>query len=241
MIGIFDSGIGGVTVLKELIKKMPQEKYIYYSDSKNCPYGDKSTEELKSIVSEVIVYLINKGCNTIIIACNTASTLSEYLREKFDVLIIAIEPAYKMVYDYAYDKKTLVLATKRTIESEKFKTLFEKYDNHKTIIHSCSGLADLIEKGNNEDIDEYLKNNLSQFVGVECVVLGCTHYPLIKDNIKKVLGDVIFFDGSLGVSNRAYELLSKNNLSSDKEGKIEFYDSSNSDVKKNRFFEILYN
>ena len=241
MIGIFDSGIGGVTVLKELIKKMPQEKYIYYSDSKNCPYGDKSTEKLKKIVSEVIDYLISKGCNTIIIACNTASTLSEYLREKYDVLIIAIEPAYKMVYDYAYDKKALVLATKRTIESEKFKTLFEKYDNNKTIIYSCSGLADLIEKGNNEDIDEYLKNNLSQFVGVECVVLGCTHYPLIKDNIKKVLGDVIFFDGSLGVSNRAYELLSKNNLSSDKEGKIEFYDSSNSDVKKNRFFEILYN
>ena len=241
MIGIFDSGIGGVTVLKELIKKMPQEKYIYYSDSKNCPYGDKSTEELKSIVSEVIVYLINKGCNTIIIACNTASTLSEYLREKFDVLIIAIEPAYKMVYDYAYDKKTLVLATKRTIESEKFKTLFEKYDNHKTIIHSCSGLADLIEKGNNEEIDEYLKNNLSQFVGVECVVLGCTHYPLIKENIRKVLGDVIFFDGSLGVSNRTYDLLSKSNLLVGNNGSVQFFDSSYDLTKKNRFFEILYN
>ena len=239
MIGIFDSGIGGVTVLKKIVELLPNEKYIYYSDSINAPYGDKTEEELKKITSNVVSFLINKGCKIIIIACNTASTLSEYLRKNFDVPIVAIEPAYKMVYDYAYDKNTLVMATKRTLESDKFRRLYEKYNNHKTILLPCSGLADLIEEGNKNKINNYLVDKLSEYKDIECVVLGCTHYPLIKNNISNILGDVEFFDGSLGVSKLVYEKL-KDFASSDKSNfDIKFIDSNNSFDKEKRFFSIL--
>lgn len=241
MIGIFDSGIGGVTVLKKLIELLPNEKYLYYSDSINSPYGDKSEEELKIIVSNVVSYLISRGCKIIVIACNTASTLSDYLREKFNVLFVAIEPAYKMAHDFAYDKKILVMATNRTIESEKFQKLYNKYDNSDTILLPCSGLADLIEKDLDKDIDLYLRENLTKYIGVECVVLGCTHYPLIKSNIQKVLGNVEFFDGSVGVSKRVYDLLEKHNMLSDSNSSVEFFDSSLDKTKKDRFFQILNN
>ena len=138
-IGIFDSGIGGVTVLKEILKILPKENYFYYSDSKNNPYGERQNNEIKAICDNITNYLLKKNCKIIVIACNTASAKAvKFLREKHkDITFIAIEPAYKMVYDYAYDKPTLVMATKGTIESEKFNLLLKKYDNHKTFLLSC--------------------------------------------------------------------------------------------------------
>ena len=135
-IGIFDSGIGGVTVLKEILKILPNENYIYYSDSKNNPYGDKNDEEIIKICDDIVNKFIQQKCKAIVIACNTASAKAvKYLREKYkEEIIIAIEPAYKMVHDFAYDKCTLVMATKGTIESEKFHNLLRKYDNHQTFL-----------------------------------------------------------------------------------------------------------
>lgn len=173
-IGIFDSGIGGVTVLKEIIKVLPKENYIYYSDSKNNPYGDKSDNEILEICDNIVKYLINRDCKVIVIACNTASAKAvTYLRNKYkSIPFIAIEPAYKMVHDFAYDNPTLVMATKGTIESEKFNILYNKYDNHKTTILPCIGLADLIEEGNKEKIEKYLKDLLKKYKGkVKNVVL----------------------------------------------------------------------
>lgn len=142
MIGIFDSGIGGVTVFREILKKLPNYSYIYYSDSKNNPYGDKTYEELIEITENIVDYLVSYGCKIIVIACNTASAIcKDYLRSKFSIPIVAIEPAYKMVYDTNYDGKTLILATKGTLESEKFQELYHKYDNHNTSIYECVGLA----------------------------------------------------------------------------------------------------
>ena len=173
-IGIFDSGIGGVTVLKEIVKIMPKENYIYYSDSKNNPYGDKSDEEVKDLCDSIVKKLIAKDCKVIVIACNTASAMAkDYLREKYkNIPIIAIEPAYKMVYDYSYNTATLVMATKGTIESEKFKLLLTKYNNNNTILIACSGLADLIEEGDKKKIKKYLHKNLKKYKNkVESVVL----------------------------------------------------------------------
>lgn len=198
-IGIFDSGIGGVTVLKEIIKLLPNEDYIYYSDSKNNPYGDKNDDELNLICDNITKHLLEKNCKIIVIACNTASAKCvNYLREKYkSTLFIAIEPAYKMVYDYAYEKPTLVMATKGTIESERFNLLLKKYDNHKTYLLPCIGLANIIEEGNHEKIVNYLQENLSKYKGtIQNVVLGCTHYPLVQDEIKNVLGEVTFFNRS---------------------------------------------
>ena len=173
-IGIFDSGIGGVTVLREIINLLPNEKFIYFSDSKNNPYGDKEDYEIKTRCDEITKFLLEKSCKLIVIACNTASArAANFLREKYkDLPIIAIEPAYKMVYDYAYEKTTLVMATKGTIESEKFNLLYHKYNNYKTYILPCVGLADIIEEGNKEKLDKYLNKNLGIYKGkVQNVVL----------------------------------------------------------------------
>ena len=174
MIGIFDSGIGGVTVLKEILKILPNENYIYYSDSKNNPYGDKSDQEIFDICDNIVSDFVKQKCKAIVIACNTASAKSaKQLREKYPrIPIIAIEPAYKMVYDFAYEKTTLVMATKGTIESEKFNLLYHKYNNYKTYILPCVGLADIIEKGNKEELIKYLNKNIGIYKGkVENVVL----------------------------------------------------------------------
>ena len=245
-IGIFDSGIGGVTVLKEIIKILPNENYIYYSDSKNNPYGDKSDEEIFNICDKIVKKFIEQKCKAIVIACNTASAkAAKKLREKYsEEIIIAIEPAYKMVHDFAYEKPTLVMATKGTIESEKFHKLYEKYDNHKTYLLACKGLADIIEEGNEEKIQNYLAENLSEYVEkVENVVLGCTHYPLVQEQIKQVLGNVKFFNGAPNLAKHLKDILEENNLENDlkNKGKIEFIDSSNSKYKEIRFYKYLEN
>ena len=166
-IGIFDSGIGGVTVFKEIKKLLPNEAYIYYSDSKNNPYGDKSNDEIIDICDKITKYFINRDCKAVVIACNTASAEAvDYLRKKYnDIDFIAIEPAYKMVYDYSYNEPTLVMATKGTIQSEKFNVLYNKYNNKNTELVSCTGLADIIEEGDEEKIKRYLQENLSKYKG----------------------------------------------------------------------------
>lgn len=243
-IGVFDSGIGGVTVLKEIINILPNEKYIYYSDSKNNPYGDKSDQQINTFCENIVEFFITKKCKAIVIACNTASAKSvKYLREKYkNIPFVAIEPAYKMVYDYTYDEPTLVMATKGTIESEKFSLLYHKYDNHKTILLPCVGLADIIEENNEEKIKIYLKEHLEIYKGkVKNVVLGCTHYPLIKQEIKQVLGDVQFFDGAPYLAKHLRELLKEKGLINNQtiENTIQFIDSLNDEQKKKRFFEII--
>ena len=243
-IGIFDSGIGGVTVLKELLKVLPNENYIYYSDSRNNPYGDKSDKQINELCEYIVKLFIKQKCKAIVIACNTASAKSaQYLRDKYqDIPFIAIEPAYKMVYDYAYSEPTLVMATKGTIESEKFNLLYHTYDNHKTILLPCVGLADIIEEGNKDKIKAYLKEHLEPYRGkVKNVVLGCTHYPLIQDEMQEVLGQVTFFNGASYLAKHLQEVLEEKDLANnmEKKGIIQFIDSSNDEQKKKRFYELI--
>lgn len=240
MIGVLDSGLGGVTVLRELVKTIKNAKFLYYSDSANNPYGDKSSEEVYSIVKNIVDFFLSKGCVAIVIACNTASAMCvKRLRGEYPkTLFIAIEPAYKMVYDYNPGGKTLVMATKGTIESEKFLTLYHKYDNKNTILLPCSGLAELIEEGNDVKIEQYLKENLNEYKGVDNVVLGCTHYPIIKNSIRKVLGDVKFFDGSVGVSKELARQLELRNITFDKNNRTSF-DFINTSGDPNRVIRFM--
>lgn len=248
-IGIFDSGIGGVTVLKEIIKILPDENYIYISDSKNNPYGDMKKEKIIKRCEEITKCLIENKSKVIVIACNTASAIaSEFLRKKYkNIPIIAIEPAYKMVYDHNYDKETLVMATKGTIESEKFNLLYKKYNNHKTQLLECVGLAEIIEEGNKEKIVKYLDENIGKYKGkIKNVVLGCTHYPLIEKEIKNILGkNVRIFNGAKNVAIHLKDVLEKDGLinNREKKGKVEFLDTSleieKRKNKKKRFFELI--
>lgn len=243
-VGVFDSGIGGVTVLKEILKILPNENYYYYSDSIHNPYGDKDDETIIQYCDKIVKELLNKKCKVVVIACNTASAKAvKFLRKKYvNIPIVAIEPAYKMVHDFAYDKTTLIMATKGTIESEKFHNLYEKYNNNKTYLLECRGLADIIEEGNEIKIKEYLVKNLSMYSGkVQNVVLGCTHYPLIESEIEQVLGHVQFFNGAPNLAQYLKKILEINNLlnNSKTKGKVVFFDSSNSKNKKERFIKIL--
>lgn len=240
MIGIIDSGIGGVTIFREILKSIPKGRFIYYSDSINNPYGDKSKKEILDILDNVVTKLIDMGCTIIVIACNTASSIGvSYLREKYrKILFIATVPAYKMVHDYNPQGKTLVMATRGTIESEKFLELYHKYDNQNTILLSCIGLAELIE--NNQDVRKYLNELLGKYKDIDNVVLGCTHYPLIKSEIKKILGDVTFYDGSKGVTKELLRVLKMHNIKYESdELKIKFIDSSQNEFKEKRFWELL--
>lgn len=248
-IGYLDSGIGGITVLRETVKILPNENYYFFSDSINNPYGDKSDEEIISRCFEIVNYLIKeKNCKAIVIACNTASAKAvKALRAKItDIPIVAIEPAYKMVHDHNPEGKTLIMATKGTIASEKFRRLYYSYYNYNTSLISCAGLADLIEQDRQEELEEYLKNRLGSYAGkVQNVVLGCTHYPLAKKQIANVLGDVEFYDGAIGVSNRLKSLLEEADALNDQteKGHIDFEDSSltkeQQNAKRERFFKLF--
>ena len=239
-IGFFDSGIGGVTVLRECLKVVPNFEYLYYSDSFNNPYGDKSNEEVLRISSYITQYLIDNECKIIVIACNTASAICvEYLRRTYpDVYFIAIEPAVKCAYDNLEDG-TLIMATKGTMDSEKFNILYDKYHRDNFYLKSCVGLANLIENKDIDGIKNYLENNLSDYKDkIHSVVLGCTHYPLIKEEIRDILGDVTFYDGSIGVAKRLKRIIIDNGFISDNSGVI-FVDSSNNKDKEKRFRELL--
>lgn len=240
-IGFLDSGIGGVTVLKECVKLNPDFEYIYYSDSFNNPYGDKEHGELIEIVDKIVCRLISDGCLIIVIACNTASCIcASYLRNKYpDIKFIAIEPAIKLVHDKGSDDNTLIMATRGTMDSEKFHALYDKYSGNNCYLLSCVGLANLIENGDLEELDKYLNENLNYYKDkVSSVVLGCTHYPLIKSKIKSVLGEVNFYDGSVGVACQLVRIIKDNEYISTGNG-ISFVDSSNDNNKKVRFFDIL--
>jgi len=238
-IGFFDSGIGGATVLKECIKLRPNYEYIFYSDSKNNPYGDKTKEEVIGFSEKITDYMIEKGCKIIVIACNTASAMAvKSLREKYkDITFIAIEPAIKLAYDK--NGGTLIMATKGTLDSEKFHTLYEKYHTEHYYLLPCVGLANLIESSTSDKVEEYLKENLEQYVGkIQNVVLGCTHYPLVKDTISDILGKVNFFDGAIGVAKQLSRIIDENGFEETKSS-ITFIDSSGAPEKEKRFYEFL--
>ena len=207
----FDSGIGGATILREVVKLLPNEGYIYYADSINNPYGEKSKEELFGIVDNVVKNLLEYNPKIIVCACNTATAMVlTDIRAKYpDIVFIGTEPAVKVVFDNYKDKKSIVLTTKGTGESEKFLELFHKYETDNCTLVPAPELANLIE--NNKDTSFYLSNLLKEYVGTEVVVLGCTHFPLVEDEIKNVLGDALFVDGSIGIANRINSLIKKNN------------------------------
>lgn len=206
----FDSGIGGSTILKEVMKLLPNENYIYYADSINNPYGQKTKEKLFDVVDSVVKKLLKFDPKVIVCACNTATEMVlNDIREKYpNTLFVGTEPAVKIVYDKYPDKKSIVMTTKGTHDSERFQKLFEKYKTVDSTLIEANELAGLIENG--EDAFPYLNSLLKDYKGNEIVVLGCTHFPLVKDEIKKILGPVTFIDGGIGIAKRIDSLIEKN-------------------------------
>ena len=242
-IGILDSGLGGLSILKELIKVLPNEDYLFYEDSINNPYGSKSDVELLKIVSNIVEFLLKNNCKIIVIACNTATTSCiEELRKMYpNTIFVGTVPAIKMAYDNNY-KNTVILSTPYTMNSKRVSELINDYRNSDQVITNVSGenLANLIELDKKDEIDVLLNRLLSPYKNCDSIVLGCTHYPLIKDRIKRVVPNAELLDGSLGVAREVKHQLTINNLLNTKStlGDIKIVNSKDKALV-DRSFEIL--
>ncbi|MDO5451489.1 MAG: glutamate racemase [Candidatus Saccharibacteria bacterium] len=208
-VGVFDSGKGGTTVLAAIERELPDVEYKYIADSKNCPYGEKSDAELMQIVERHVENLRDWGAKIIVIACNTATTRCiEEMRKRYpDLLFVGTEPAIKMAAGLGA-KKVLVMATPGTVAAERTMRLLEENRNpgQEIDLLACVGLADAIERGIGvrERLGELL-DGIEQ--DIQVVVLGCTHYSLIKTEIQKYLPGAKLIDGNEGVAKRVRELV----------------------------------
>ena len=219
-IAVIDSGVGGISVLKELIKLMPNENYIYFGDNKNAPYGNKTTDAVRALMFSNVSMLLEKGAKAIVIACNTATGASvRALREMYpDINIIGIEPAIKPTIKYKKHSNVLVMATPLTLKQEKFEELLYRFcDDVNIMTLACPGLMEFVEEGKTEgaELEAFLKKLFSEVEGInfESVVLGCTHYPHVKDTIKKILGnDIMIFDGGEGTARETKRKLGESGL-----------------------------
>ena len=209
-IGVFDSGKGGTVILEAIKKNLPHEQYMYIGDSENCPYGEKTDEELMKIVCEIVERLKDWGAKIIVIACNTATTRCiDRLRELYpDLVFVGTEPAVKLAVDTGLNN-VLVMATPGTIHSERMMSLIKENQKpgQKIDLLACAGLADAIERG--ENIDVVLDGLIGKMGTYDVVVLGCTHYSLIKERIQKYFPNAKLIDGSEGVANRVSKLVLK--------------------------------
>ena len=236
-IGVLDSGLGGLSVLREAIKIMPSENFIYYGDSKNAPYGVKNSEQVKKLTFDVVEYLLCRGVKGIMVACNTATSAAvAELRIKYtDIPIVGIEPALKPAANSSKEGKILVMATPMTLKEVKFHKLLDRYRDMREIEPvPCGGLMEYVEQGilEGEELDAYLREKLEPFMDtkISSIVLGCTHYPFVRSAIAKVVGqDIDIIDGSLGTSRELMRRLKEKDLLNDsmEKGTIEMINSSN--------------
>ena len=216
-IGVFDSGIGGYSVLEKIKELMPEQECIYYKDSDNLPYGNKSDVELFKIGYDIVSYLVSQGCAIVVIACNTMTTKCiKKLRESFpDIIFVGTEPAIKVACDRNY-KNILVMATPATIKSECVSRLIKnnKKDFQNIYLVPCEGLARAIEDDEKDKIKQILENLLEKYkdYNIDCIVLGCTHYTFVKKEISDVI-DADFVDGALGVAKQVQRKLKKDFIS----------------------------
>ena len=226
-IGVFDSGVGGVSVLKELMALKPRENYNYLGDSANAPYGAKTTEQVKQRTLEVAEYLWSLGAKCLVVACNTATAAAIIaLREKYpDRIIIGIEPALKLAADRHPGGRIGVMATEVTLREEKFAALTARCQESCTVIPLPSpGIVELVEADTIESEAGYalLEKELGPYVGkLDAVVLGCTHYPFAAKVIRDILGEnVDIVQGGPGTARETQRRLAEADLLNDGSGSL---------------------
>ena len=249
-VGVFDSGVGGISVLRELVKIMPNENYIYLGDSINAPYGTREVEQIRELTIENVEKLMSMGAKAIVVACNTATSAAvRVLRQMYpQVPLVGIEPAIKPAVEYRKHSRIIVMATPMTLKQEKFQKLMEKYADKADIVPlPCPGLMEFVERGDLEGEDLY--NYLSILFGsvnqkeIDSVVLGCTHYPFARNAIKNVLGEnVKIFDGGEGTAREMKRRLTEAELinSNKNRGKVKFINSKDTKEEK-ELCEFLLN
>jgi len=198
LIGVFDSGVGGLSILDEALRQLPEHDYIYLADSANAPYGEKSSEWIAQRSLSICKHLVDSGCDAIVVACNTATAKAiEHIRRELpNTPMVGVEPGIKPAAMRSENGIVGVLATEATLNSDKFNALLATLPNDCQFIKQAgAGLVPLIESGhaNSEDTLELLAKYLEpiQDAGADTLVLGCTHYPFLRKAIRKLLGDSI--------------------------------------------------
>lgn len=238
-IGVLDSGLGGISVLRELVKLMLGEDFIYYGDSANAPYGTRTPEEVIDLTKKDVEFLLERGAKAIVVACNTATSVAiKELRAAYEEVlpVIGIEPALKPAVKAKEHSKVVVMATPMTLSQTKFNSMMHIYEDDANIIKMpCPGLVEYIESGvlDGPVLDAYLEKQFAPYdkAEIDAVVLGCTHYPLIREVIQKHLPGVFVYDGGFGTAKQTKRRLAERGLLSDREsgGKVEIFNSRNTE------------
>ncbi len=249
-IGVFDSGVGGISVLKELYALMPCENYIYFGDSANAPYGSKEPSCVKELTAKNIERLIMMGAKACVIACNTATSVAAaHLREEYkDFPIIGVEPALKPAVLSKENSTVVVMATPITLKEKKFASLMASFENDAKIIPlPAPCLAAMIEDGilEGEKIENYIEELFAPLKEekIDSVVLGCTHYPFIKKTLSEVLGkDVKIFDGGFGTAKETKRRIEERNELNDcrDKGEVTFLSSKEGSEELEFYKKLFY-
>ncbi len=248
-IGFFDSGVGGTSIWKELIKLLPNENTIYLADSSNAPYGKKSKDEIIALSEKNTEFLLEKNCKMIVVACNTATTNAiAHLRSKYDVAFIGIEPAIKPAALHTKTMSVGVLATQGTLSSALFAKTSGTFAKDVQVVEQVGhGLVELIESGEKDTpamdalLNMYLQPMLKQHI--DHLILGCTHYPYLIPNIEKIVGaNVRIIDSGFAVSKQIENILASQNLlnSEAKRGNYDFYINTETDVLRSLLKDIPF-
>jgi|SRR3989344_40950 len=229
-IGIFDSGVGGLSILLEIQKLLPRETIIFVADQSFVPYGGKTKEQLLERVIKIIEFLRKKNVKAVIMACNTATVYTvEEMRQKFQMPIIGTVPVIKTIASISKTKKTAVFSTPATAQSTYLDGLINKFAGGMEVTKvGGTGLEELVEEGelDSPEINAILQKELLPLVasGVDAIALGCTHYPFLRTNIEKIVGKgVTVVDSGGAVSRRVKEVLTNNDGLSEQKGQGEYY------------------
>lgn len=235
-VGFFDSGLGGISVLKGTLSVLPGEDYLYFGDSANAPYGVRTVEEVQALSRRAAELLLERGAKALVIACNTAtSAAAAMLREAYpQIPIIGTEPAVKPAVQAHPGGRILVLATAMTLQEEKFRLLWEQFRGQADIVPvPCTGLMDFVEQGilSGPEVERFLLEKLEPFtkVPVDAVVLGCTHYPFLEKSVRKIVGNApAIYDSACGVACQLKRRLEEQGLCSGRlsGGTVTFLNSS---------------
>ena len=245
-IAVFDSGVGGISVLRHLRRVMPGEKYLYFGDSANAPYGTKTKEEVRHLTFAAAEQLCRQGIKALVVACNTATSAAiNELRAAYpELIVIGIEPALKLAVDHFPGGRIGVMATPMTLKEEKFAGLMHRF-GETCRVHKipAPGLVELIESGkaDSREAEALLENLFAPYRGqLDALVLGCTHYPFAAKTISRVLGDnIVLLDGGDGTARETKRRLAQANLLENGQGSLRITNSSGSDALMALSLELL--
>ena len=250
MIGIFDSGVGGLSVFREIRKLLPEERYIYYSDNAHCPYGEKTREYIIDRARAITEFLLSNGADIIVVACNTATAAAiSTLREEYPVQFIGMEPAVKPAAAKTRSGVVGVLATAGTLKAEKYLTTRGKYaDEVRFVEHVGEGFVELVERGalKGEEAEAIVRRSLLPLLeaGADTIVLGCTHYPFLAETIAKVASEfcpereISIIDPAPAVAKHLMEIMEEHRLIRNDGFSVELNSSGNED-NLTRLYESL--